>query len=204
MKVKDLRPGDIVATSSPTGFLPKGIRFFMRRWAKKHYGIEPEKFYNHTFMVLESGSDPKIVEAVGRGLTGHRMFEQYDPEDLNHLVVFRTREPWSEQEIRLLREKADEMAYRNIEYEFLNFLWWMVYILTNGKIDLSPKGEKAGKRLFCFELSVILLNAAKKMFAVPSHVNTVDLQADPRFTQLFLDKPEKISEYARPVKQSEF
>jgi hypothetical protein len=181
MNISELQTGDIIAKHNETGFLPKGIQFFMKRWAKKRYGKEPDKYYNHTMTIVWNYGKPYVAEAIGKGYV-IRKLKLNIPKNA---IVFRLKQPLKMQEQSNLIDKANEMAYGNIEYEVVNFLWWMPYILSNGKIDLSPKNKE--KKVFCFEASAILLNAARKLFEKPDKVTTVDLQFDERFEQLFID-----------------
>jgi hypothetical protein len=183
----ELQIGDIIAIHNNSGFLPKGIQFFMKRWAKIHYGKKLDKYYNHTMTVVWKRENNVVVaEAVAKG---------YVITDLNihnktkDVLVFRLKEQLTEREKEMVSDKANEMAYGNIEYEILNFAWWMPYILSNGKIDMSPKNKE--KRVFCFEASAILLNAARHLFDKPDKVTTVDLQFDDRFEQLIIENQQE-------------
>lgn len=177
----ELQTGDIIAIHNNSGFLPKGIQFFMKMWAKIHYKKKLDKYYNHTITVIGRDGDNNVVvaEAIGKGYVIRELQISNKPEDV---LVFRLKEPLLPVEEYDLYIKAEQMAYGNIEYEILNFAWWIPYILTNGKTDLSPK--KKEKRVFCFETSAILLNAARHLFDKPDKVTTVDLQFDERFEQL--------------------
>ena len=184
MKVSDLKPGDVIATSKPKGFLPKAIRVFMWLWSVIHYRKIPKgKLYNHTITVYDT---PLVAEAVAKGFTVHNFKDHYSDNDLSRMVVFRLKDPLTQAEVDSLRRKLLDMSYENIEYEIFNFFWWMIYIVSNGRWDISPKGSKQDDKVFCFEASAMLLNAGRKgLFENPSHVNTVDLQNDERFGQIY-------------------
>ncbi|WP_297095624.1 hypothetical protein [uncultured Draconibacterium sp.] len=183
IKPTDLQPGDIPAICTPKGFLPKGIRAFMWLWSVIHYRRIPKgKLYNHTMIVFFPG---KIAEAVKRGYVRHLFMEHY-ADRLEHMVVFRPRQPLTAAEIEKLQQASLAMADRNVEYEILNFFYWMVYIVTNGRVDWFPKGSKIDDKVFCFEVSATHTNDYRPgFFARPSHTNTVDLQNDDRFEQLY-------------------
>ncbi len=185
MTPAELQTGDIIAFRYPDHFLQRGIRAFLWLWSLIHYREKPKaQLYNHTMICYQPG---KVAEAVKEGYV-RRNFIEHHGQHLNRAIVFRLQEPLTEAEQQKVLRKSCELANKNIEYEFLNFLWWMVYILSNGKWDLSPKGAARHKRLFCFEVSALLLNEARPgFFAQPDKVNTVDLQHDLRFKQLYFN-----------------
>lgn len=180
--LSELKTGDIIAIHNETGFLPKGIQFFMRKWAKIRYGQKLDKYYNHTMTVVWNYGSPYVAEAIARGY----VIRQVNISVPQNAIIFRLKDPLKNHEQAELIDKANEMAYGNIEYEILNFAWWMPYILSNGKIDLSPKENKKAKRVFCFETSAMLLNAARQLFEIPDKVTTVDLYFDDRFDKFTL------------------
>ncbi len=175
----DLLPGDIPAIRIPKGFLPKSIRVFMWLWMLIRYRrFYKGKLYNHTMIML---SKFNCAEAIGKGFV-IRSFSLHFSDKLEYMGVFRLKVPLSATEAQRMRDKAKAMANANIEYEIFNFFCWIVYILTNGKKDIFPSPEKRENKVFCFEVSATLLNAARPgFFPLPDHVNTVDLQFDDRF-----------------------
>lgn len=184
MKTSDLQPGDIIAISTPKGFLPKSIRLFMWMWSAIRYRKLPRgRLYNHAMVVYQF---PLVAEAVAKGFTVNDFNEHYP--DLSRLIVFRLKAPLTGLEKIELCKKVLQMAYGNIAYEYLNFLWWPLYILSNGKCNLSPKGSQREKKVFCFEAAAMLIEAARPgTFPDPSKVTTVDLQNDDRFEQIYFD-----------------
>ena len=184
--IDELETGDIIAIHNNSGILPKGIQYFMKLWAKIHYNKKLDKYYSHTMTVVPPryGLNCEVAEAVSKGYVIRSPGFNNKPEDV---LVFRLKDRLTYPEQLRLYDMAIEMAFGNIEYEILNFFWWMPYILSNGKVDISPKSGKKRKKLFCFETSALLLNAARPVFEVPDKVTTVDLQFDERFEQFSLD-----------------
>ena len=185
LSLKQLEIGDIIAIHKDSGFLPSKIQFFMKLWSRIHYGVKLPIYYNHTFMVI----DPyklDIAEAIKEGFVVHNIWKEYSPEDLRNMIVFRLKEPLTSVEKNKILKKRQEMADRNIEYEILNFLWWMPYIIFDGRVYLGPTGSKEGKREFCFEASITLLNEARKVFKSPQRTNSVDMQMAKFFNQYYL------------------
>ncbi len=187
IKPTDLRPGDIPAIHRPNGFLPKGIRFFMWLWSVIHYHKKPawSHLRNHTMIIAAKGQR-NTAEAIAKGFVLRNFMGHY-ADKLEHMVVFRLKDPLEPHEIKRLYAKAREMADSNIEYEVWNFACWIVYILSNGHWDIFPKDPE--DKVFCFEVSAMLIEAARPgTFEKPYLVNTVDLQNDDRFEELYFEK----------------
>ena len=184
MKTTDLIPGDIIAISS-SKWLARQIQKFMKLQARIKYGEQFPVYFNHTFTVVNA-EDLIIAEAIKKGFSVHNIWEQYNKKDLSRMVVFRLKNPLTKADQNNLNDQVKKMAFENIEYEVLNFFWWIPYILSNGKIDFSPKTSKQAKRVFCFKTSAMLLEAARfESFPNPDKVTTVDLMMDNRFEQLY-------------------
>lgn len=187
MKLTDLKTGDIPAIRTPNKLLSKGIRVFMWLWMLIRYRkINNGKLYNHTMIML---NNIHMAEAIGKGFV-IRAFSNHYEHSLKNMVVFRLKEPLTEQEVISMKAKANQLASKNIEYEVLNFIYWIIYILSNGRKDPFPSQSKREDKVFCFEVSATLINAARPgFFPKPDHVNTVDLQHDERFETLYFDEP---------------
>jgi hypothetical protein len=183
ISISELRTGDILAVHNRSGFLPKGIQYFMKKWAKIRYGKKLDKYYNHTMTVVmvpqvDGVRVAHVAEAVARGYIIRELVDFHVPENI---VVFKLKDQLNTTERINIYYEALRLAFGNIEYEITNFLWWIPYILSNGKVDWSPKDDKKGKKVFCFEASAMLLNAARPLFEHPDKITTVDLEFDDRF-----------------------
>ena len=55
-----------------------------------------------------------------------------------------------------------------MNYEYLNFISWPVYILTFGKVRLSKKTDK---RMECYEAGARVYNAAGNYFPDPEYTD---------------------------------
>lgn len=185
IKLQKLELGDIIAYHNPNGFLPRGIQYFMKKWAHIHYKVRLPSYYNHTFMMIDPYS-LRIAEAIGKGFTVHSFWSSYTLSDIDNMMVFRLKEPLTEDEKLKLLIKRQELADKNVEYEVLNFFWWIPYILSNGRIDLGPKGGKTSKKVFCFETSCLLTNAAREVFEKPDRTTSVDIQMSGYYNQFKL------------------
>lgn len=174
IKISQLQNGDIIAVQSK-GFLPEGIQFFMKVYARKFYGIKLDKPLNHTMTVVNTRDIIRVAEAIKRGYVVRPVHEalHWDRYKSNPIVI-RPKEPFTSVELYRLRKQYLNFAYRNIEYEITNFLWWMAYIVSRGQWDWSPKNTE--KKLFCFLTSTLLWNYARPGFwANPSKTTTVDM-----------------------------
>lgn len=175
MITKDLQNGDIIAVSG-TSFLAKSIQKFMKIYARKTYGVDPWIAYNHTMTVVSTTvGNILVAEAIGRGFVIRNISDALDWDAYKYYpLVFRPVDPFTSVELYRLRKQALNFAFKNIEYEITNFIWWVLYILSNRKIDLAPKNSE--KKLFCFETSALLWNSARVgFFKDASKVTTVDM-----------------------------
>lgn len=178
--VADLLPGDVVGVRGHT-WLAKKIRYFMRLQAKKKYGVKLDIALNHTFTVIYPDEDITIGESIAKGFRMHSLWSRYKKSNVRKMRVFRLKKPLDYEEMAEIQGLALDLHNDRVSYEFLNFLWWAVYVVSNGKIDLSPKGDKQDDKLFCFEASSMLLDAARELFDDPSKVSTVDYQMSELF-----------------------
>ena len=186
MRLSELKTGDIIAIKG-CSWLAKRIQWFMKLQARKKYGVKLPIYLNHTMIV----TDPKrlrVAEAIGKGFVNHSIWEQYNTNNLKNMVIFRLKKPLSKAEKTKLNLFVVNLAFKNIEYEIFNFFWWAVFVFSNGKVNWSPKGSQANKKLFCFEASVLILDHVREIFVKPSNITTVDLQMDERFNQHSLEK----------------
>nr|WP_319265323.1 hypothetical protein [uncultured Draconibacterium sp.] len=154
----DLLPGDICLTHG-NRWLAEKIQHFMQVQGHKWYSVEMWEWYNHMLTIIEPHDNPDkmiIGEAIASGYNLHPMGKYYGADSINRMVVARPTLNFTNYEQARIIERAEYFDAKNIKYEFTNFLWWVPYIYTKGRIDLSPKGEKADDRFFCFESAMEL------------------------------------------------
>jgi len=171
----DFRTGDIIATHD-RGFLPRHIRYFMRIYAKKK-GYKLDRYYNHTMIVLD-----QFPNYVGVGESIKEGFVTRGRKINSSSVIFRLKMPLTSSEKNRIKAKAVELI--GTPYEFFNFVWWALLLLTG--IDISPRGKKKVEKMFCFESTITCLNAGREIFKDPSKVTTVDIELDDRFEKIKL------------------
>ena len=174
IKISQLQNGDIIAVQS-TGFLPEGIQYFMRMYGRKFYGAKIEKPLNHTMTVVNTRNVIRVAEAIKEGYVVRPAHEALHwTKYKSNPVVIRPKKPFTSVELYRLRKQYLNFAYKNIEYEIFNFVWWMAYIVSKGRWDWSPKNSE--KKLFCFKTSALLWDYARPGFwENPSKTTTVDM-----------------------------
>jgi len=198
MNNKHLQIGDILTARKDYGFLPPKIQFFMKTWAKIHYDVSFPEYYNH--MMIVTGHD-YIAEAIGKGYVQRKLSKAYNGHTDN-LLVFKPIKPLKVCEQKRIVKKAGRMSDQNIEYERLNFAWWVPYILSNGKIDWSPKESKKGDKVFCFEVAAMIFNHGRPgTFPQPDKVTTVDMRMNSGFRIYRVNRDWTLMEQREEVKE---
>lgn len=179
--INDLQIGDILGL--PLDKWPgPWVRFWLKLQARIFYKKKIFQAYNHSAVIIQEETPFKVAEAIGKGFVIRNLFSTYSIDYLVHeAVVFRPVEPFNEEQKLFIQDMARIFAEKNIEYEFLNFFWWMVYILTNRDVYLGPRIFKKENKLFCHEVGGILWNKAREGFFIdPYVVSTVDMQFNPK------------------------
>ena len=171
--INQLQTGDVLCTHGER-WLSEQIQKFMEVQAHKWYKVEMFAYFNHMAGWI-SQENHTIGEAIASGYNLHPIEKYYSNEDMSRMVVVRPKQQFTEEEKEKIIELAEYYDALNIKYEFTNFLWWMPYIYSKGKIDLSPKGEKAKKRMFCFESAMMLWDNAREFTDDASKITTVSL-----------------------------
>ncbi|MFW6246744.1 MAG: hypothetical protein ACOC22_01015 [bacterium] len=194
-KKVNLKVGDILAVHNNSGFLSPKIQFFMKLQGKIKYGVKLDRYYTHMMIAID---EDYIAEAIMKGFTQRKFSKHY--KNLKNIALFRYNEELTTEQQRKIVILGRKLADRNIEYERLNFGWWIPYILSNGKIDLSPKGDKVDDKLFCFEVAAMLFNEAVPIFDKPDKVTSLDMQMHPKFTEYRFDKDHNMYEHINDKK----
>jgi len=179
-KIK-LKTGDTLLYKS-SGFLGKSIRYFMKRYAKKKYNKKKIDYpiTNHMGTIIEFENKLYVSEAVSEGYV-------IKPIHIYHrlgksVFVYRAKKEFTEEEKIKIRDYAFNLSFNQTGYEFLNFIWWIIYITTNFKLFI---GGKKDKHVFCFEAAARCLNASgRNFFEKPYFLTSVDIQEDDRFERI--------------------
>lgn len=153
ISINELETGDVLCTHGER-WLSEQIQKFMEVQAHKWYKVEMFAYFNHMAGWI-SQENHTIGEAIASGYNLHPIEKYYDKEAINQMIVARPKIPFTDEEKKRLIEWAERFDAKNVKYEFTNFFWWIPYIYSKGKIDFSPKGDKADDRLFCFEAKMM-------------------------------------------------
>lgn len=158
--LNELIPGDILCTHG-NRWLSKKIQHFMKVQGHKWFKIHMWEWFNHMATWIDTEKQT-IGEAIISGYNIHSIHKYYDENAINRMIVVRPKKKFTKEEQKNITAYSEHLDMLNKKYEYSNFLWWVLYIYTKGKIDLSPKGEKKDDRLFCFEAALMLWKFARK------------------------------------------
>jgi len=150
--------GNIVTVHSHS-FLSLGIQFFENVW--RWVGFKWKPFWasvpNHIAM---GDKDNKIIEAISQGVFSQPFDRPEFLEGTKTVKVYSY--PWTSQQ-----KKVISRVYNNSEgkeYQKLNFLQYIIYIMTFGVIWLGRK--KVGKKMYCSELGAqVMYEATERWLA---------------------------------------
>ena len=185
-KLDDLKTGDIGMTHDK-GFLPKSIRYFMNMYAKKFHGKKLDRYYNHTFIILRKRDGIYIIESRGKGMEGTIITEKFSNDYIKNNILFaRPSINFNKIERANIIDTIFKLSMRAIRYQFSNFIFWVIYIITKGNINLLRNSKV--DRAFCFELSIHIWNKVRGSFRFnPPTTSTVDIQLDNRIIKFTID-----------------
>ena len=181
-----IKVGDMLLVNSK-GLLPRLIRYYMKRYDNKFCAGILDRYYNHMAVVVDMWGELHSADATAKGFQIRPLLQVYDAvrftKEDNHVEVKRPVVEFTEDEKRLISEQAVKYSIVQTKYEFLNFLWWIVYITTNKRLFI---GGNKDKKLFCFEGTSRCINAGRPMFLEPVLTTTPDVQYDERFTTIYV------------------
>lgn len=151
--------GTIILTHD-SGFVPKGIRFFMKRYAKK-LGVKVDKFYNHAACVVENDGDILVAEAMIKGTQVIYTPEEYLERHPDHLILTWVM-PLTEAEQEAFSDVVIGACLRITKYDFKNFID-QIRMITFGAWK-GKTGKDATKRLYCSELAALAMDSVRGSF----------------------------------------
>lgn len=144
--------GNIVTVHSHS-FLSIGIQFFENMW--RWLGFKWKPFWanipNHIAM---GDKDNKIIEAIGQGVFSQPFDRPEFLEGTKTVKVYSY--PWTSQQKKVISRVYNDSEGR--EYQKVNFLQYIVYIMTFGGIWLGRKG--VGNKMYCSELGAQVMYEA--------------------------------------------
>ena len=164
--------GDIILTCD-RGFIPKAIRFFMRKYAKK-LGYDETKFYNHVAVVIENDGDIWVAESAIKGVVAKHTPEYYLRIHKKHLIRTWVK-PLLPFEKEMISDKAMHYVRIGTRYDFRNF-WDQMRMIGTGAWK-GKTGEESKKRLYCSELGAVGMDWVRNSFEGKTwSVNPFDIQ----------------------------
>ena len=140
-----LKQGTIVLFHGKT-FLPRGIQFFMnlKRWLSCRLNPFWENIYNHAGMMLGNN---ELAEAAAEGIRIQEINEAYANTRYQYINAYTY--PWSQKQLYVMTQLARE--WEGTKYQTVNFLQWILNILSFGKIWIGRKGRRADNAFYCIE-----------------------------------------------------
>ncbi len=159
----EVQYGDIVTVHSHS-FLSLGIQFFENLW--RWLGFKWKPFWaevpNHIAM---GDNDNRIIEAIAEGVFSQPIDRPAFIEDDKMVKVYRY--PWTNAQKEVIGKIYNDSEGK--DYQKINFLQYIIYIITFGAIWLGRKGGSPNK-MYCSELG------AKVMYETTDR----DLMANPK------------------------
>lgn len=157
--------GQVILVHSHT-FLPIGIQFMMNlyRWLRLDFKPFYKQVANHAAFGVGNNA---IIEAIKEGTKVRDFFDAYSGR--KNVVIKVYDYTWSSEQLNALDTLVDE--YKDIPYEFTNFLVWPLNIITLGLIWIGRTGTKASKRIYCSELDATFLHYMTVPFLAKSETD---------------------------------
>ena len=133
-------------------FLPKAIQFFMNlnRWLRFDFKPFYKEVANHTGIGIGNN---QVFEAVAKGNKALDINSHYYSKK-GYVIKIYNLDLNSEQ---LNRLKVLYGLYKDIPYQYTNFIVWIVNILTLGFVWIGRTGTDASKEMFCSETTSTML-----------------------------------------------
>lgn len=134
------------------------IQFFMNMWRWVNFRFKP--FYdtvpNHAGMGEKYNH---VVEALANGIVDHPIEDIIKDKMTGTIKVYRYF--WS-----IRQRGVINLAYKRYigtPYQYVNFLQYIVYILTFGTIWIGTKGDKTDSKLYCSEFVANIMYRCTEM-----------------------------------------
>ena len=154
-----MQVGDIIL-SNDSGFLPRAIRFFMKRYAKR-LGVKVDTYYNHAAICVEIGGELRVAEAMAKGVQIIKTPEEYLKKHPKHLIRTWVK-PLDNDEKKLISAIVRDLSLRITKYDFKNFtdqIGLIEFNQWNGKMHVE-----ALARIYCSELCAYAMDCVRDTF----------------------------------------
>ena len=158
MNIDKVKVGDVVLYHGHTWVAKQILKWMNQSRIKK--GLPERALFNHAAMIIDLWGSKWLIESVARGV--HVIPLTVDMYNGKHIKVKTWVKRLTTNEKYILSRFAIELALENHHYDFLNFIYHMIYI-SIGKW-FGPKGFKARKVIYCSELVAILMDKIRDSF----------------------------------------
>lgn len=173
--MEKIKVGDVILTHD-SKFIPKGIQFFMRKYARK-LKLKVSKTYNHAAVVIEWWGEVLIAESAEKGVRAIYTMDEYRVKHPD-LIVLTWKKPLSKEEQVTFSKIATKYLSKITRYDFANFFRQIQKSFSlkwKGK-----KGEKSKKRQYCSEFAAVCMDETRGTFGgVTWDKNPLDIQICP-------------------------
>jgi len=151
MTTLNIENGEVMLVHG-NSFLPKAIQFFMNlnRWLRLDFKPFYKEVANHTGIGIGNN---QVFEAVAKGNKSLDINSHYYSKK-GYVIKIYNLDLNSEQ---LFRLKTLCGLYKDIPYQYSNFIVWIVNILTLGFVWIGRTGTDASKEMFCSETTATTL-----------------------------------------------
>ncbi|MGM0532603.1 MAG: hypothetical protein ACQER7_14745 [Bacteroidota bacterium] len=157
--VKDFKPGDVLLFHN-SGFLPKGIQFFMNIYRRKKGLPERKLYYNHVAVIVNLWGELWMADSAKNGVQVNKI--KVDALQRDNVLHLTWKEPLAKVEQKLFSKTAIGYSLRVTRYDVINFWDQARYILSGkwkGKTD-----DASTKRVYCSEFAAICMDKVRNSF----------------------------------------
>lgn len=178
--VKDLKCGDTLSVYGGRSFLARGITMTMKLYVKR-LKIDIDPVPHHSAKIVLHDGEMCVAESLENGPVVRPLLKAYtEKEWKNRIIVHTPKIPFSEQELKIINEKAEDLALEGTPYDHVNFIFSFIKAFTG--IWLGPKDKDAEYRFYCSEEAATLDNYARPgMHRNPAASNPVDIAINPNY-----------------------
>jgi len=152
--ITKIQDGDIFSISRKT-FLGKAISVFMKMFAKTNH-IKAEFIPTHQGILFWEGSILMIHESNKHGFKKREFILNYFESD--DFIITRPKIPFTVIEKFNGLMYSEQLLLQNIKYQWLNFIAWVVYVLSFKTLDIFNRGLK---ETYCFEICARIVKKMK-------------------------------------------
>ena len=179
----------IVGLQNQDTFVSKAIRWWMNLYRRSKGLPKKQTPKSHVYTFVELDGEIIKVEAKAKGIVASRGYNIKRKD-----ILLKPKKPLTNQEQEVFSNTAKEYIYGNIEYQFSNFIFQMLYIflgwldrLLNLRGIRKWYGEKtanADRRFYCSEFVAWLYYKTRGTFDHPERITPEDFAISDEFEEL--------------------